>query len=142
MASAKDVAELRARTGAGMMDCKKALDETNGDLDKAVEHLRASGAARTSLGRTKGRHRQLHPPQRQIAVPVSWIGRLRRAHRVFFNSEMDRRARRRCGARRRGQIRCRWRRSSRNAGSSRSRWRRQPEHKPPIGKLSGKSSVL
>src|SRR6185295_17385876 len=46
MASAKDVAELRARTGAGMMDCKKALDETNGDLDKAVEHLRASGAAK------------------------------------------------------------------------------------------------
>lgn len=46
MASAKDVAELRARTGAGMMDCKKALDETNGDLDKAVENLRASGAAK------------------------------------------------------------------------------------------------
>jgi len=46
MASAKDVAELRARTGAGMMDCKKALDEANGDLDKAVEHLRATGAAK------------------------------------------------------------------------------------------------
>ena len=35
--TAKDVAELRERTGAGMMDCKKALEETEGDMDKAVE---------------------------------------------------------------------------------------------------------
>ena len=39
--SAKDVAELRARTGAGMMDCKKALEEAGGDMDKAGELLRA-----------------------------------------------------------------------------------------------------
>jgi elongation factor Ts len=38
--TAKDVAELRARTGAGMMDCKKALEETGGDVDAAVELLR------------------------------------------------------------------------------------------------------
>jgi elongation factor Ts len=44
--TAKDVAALRERTGAGMMDCKKALDETNGDLDKAVELLRSKGAAK------------------------------------------------------------------------------------------------
>jgi elongation factor Ts len=44
--TAKMVAELRARTGAGMMDCKKALDETKGDLDKAVEYLRSKGAAK------------------------------------------------------------------------------------------------
>jgi len=44
--TAKDVGELRARTGAGMMDCKKALDETNGDMDKAVELLRSKGAAK------------------------------------------------------------------------------------------------
>jgi elongation factor Ts len=44
--SAKLVAELRARTGAGMMDCKKALEETNGDLEKAVDVLRQKGAAR------------------------------------------------------------------------------------------------
>jgi len=44
--TAKDVAELRARTGAGMMDCKKALDETKGDMEKAVEHLRSKGAAK------------------------------------------------------------------------------------------------
>ena len=44
--SAKEVAELRARTGAGMMDCKKALEESNGDMDAAVEALRKSGAAK------------------------------------------------------------------------------------------------
>ena len=43
---AKLVAELRARTGAGMMDCKKALEETGGDLDKAAEALRKSGAVK------------------------------------------------------------------------------------------------
>ncbi len=42
----KDVAELRARTGAGMMDCKKALEETGGDIDKAVEYLRKKGIAK------------------------------------------------------------------------------------------------
>jgi elongation factor Ts len=44
--SAKDVAELRARTGAGMMECKKALEEAAGDLDKAQEILRARGIAK------------------------------------------------------------------------------------------------
>jgi len=44
--TAKDVAALRERTGAGMMDCKKALEETNGDVDKAVELLRSKGAAK------------------------------------------------------------------------------------------------
>jgi len=43
---AKLVAELRAKTGAGMMDCKKALEETGGDIEKAIEVLRAKGAAR------------------------------------------------------------------------------------------------
>ena len=37
---ATDVAELRNRTGAGMMDCKKALTHTNGDMEKAAEYLR------------------------------------------------------------------------------------------------------
>jgi elongation factor Ts len=39
------VKELREKTGAGMMDCKKALSETNGDLDKAVDYLRQKGLA-------------------------------------------------------------------------------------------------
>ena len=44
--SAKMVKELREMTGAGMMDCKKALTETDGDMDAAVEVLRKSGAAK------------------------------------------------------------------------------------------------
>jgi elongation factor Ts len=40
------VKELRERTGAGMMECKKALTETNGDIDAAAEALRKSGAAK------------------------------------------------------------------------------------------------
>ena len=43
---AKTVKQLRDKTGAGMMDCKNALTESNGDLDGAVDHLRKSGAAK------------------------------------------------------------------------------------------------
>jgi elongation factor Ts len=43
--SAGQVKELRERTGAGFMDCKRALEETGGDLDKAVALLRERGAA-------------------------------------------------------------------------------------------------
>ena len=39
------VKELREKTGAGMMDCKKALQETNGDMDKAADYLREKGIA-------------------------------------------------------------------------------------------------
>lgn len=45
MITAKTVKELRDKTGAGMMDCKKALTETNGDIEKAVEVLREKGLA-------------------------------------------------------------------------------------------------
>ncbi|MBE7053584.1 MAG: elongation factor Ts [Ruminococcaceae bacterium] len=45
MFTAKDVKELREMTGCGMMDCKKALTETNGDKEKAVEFLREKGLA-------------------------------------------------------------------------------------------------
>ncbi|MDD4896039.1 MAG: translation elongation factor Ts [Atribacterota bacterium] len=47
------VKELREKTGAGMMDCKKALTHTNGDLEKAVDYLRKKGiqAATSKLGR-------------------------------------------------------------------------------------------
>ncbi|MGV3708255.1 MAG: translation elongation factor Ts [Gemmatimonas sp.] len=44
--TAKAVAELRARTGAGMMDCKKALEETAGDMEAAIEYLRKKGMAK------------------------------------------------------------------------------------------------
>ena len=46
--SAKDVKELRERTGAGMMDCKAALQESSGDVDKAVEILRVKGQAQAA----------------------------------------------------------------------------------------------
>src|SRR3954466_5404392 len=46
--SAGDVKALRERTGAGMMDCKKALQESGGDLDKAVEILRVKGQAQAA----------------------------------------------------------------------------------------------
>ncbi|HEX3159345.1 MAG TPA: translation elongation factor Ts [Gemmatimonadaceae bacterium] len=43
--TAKDVQTLRQRTGAGMMECKKALDETKGNIEQAVEYLRKKGIA-------------------------------------------------------------------------------------------------
>ncbi|UCD63543.1 MAG: translation elongation factor Ts [Candidatus Zixiibacteriota bacterium] len=46
--TAKMVKELRERTGAGMMDCKKALTATEGNFDKAIEHLRQQGIARAA----------------------------------------------------------------------------------------------
>ena len=52
--SPKDVSELRARTGAGMMDCKRALEEAGGDMEKAGEILRKKGIAKAEkrAGRT------------------------------------------------------------------------------------------
>jgi elongation factor Ts len=46
MVSPKNVSELRARTGAGMMDCKRALEESGGDMEKASEILRKKGIAK------------------------------------------------------------------------------------------------
>lgn len=46
--SAKLVKELREKTGAGMMDCKKALTETDGDIDKAIDYLREKGIAKVA----------------------------------------------------------------------------------------------
>jgi elongation factor Ts len=46
--SAKDVKELRERTGAGMMECKGALTEAGGDMEKAIDILRAKGAAKAA----------------------------------------------------------------------------------------------
>lgn len=46
--SAKEVKALRERTGAGMMDCKAALEESGGDIDKAIEVLRVRGQAQAA----------------------------------------------------------------------------------------------
>ena len=48
MIDAKSVAELRAKTGAGMMDCKKALTETNGNMEAAIDYLREKGIAKAA----------------------------------------------------------------------------------------------
>ena len=52
--SPKDVSELRARTGAGMMDCKRALEEAGGDMDKASEILRKKGIAKAEKRAGRG----------------------------------------------------------------------------------------
>ena len=52
--SAKDVKTLRDATGAGMMDCKKALEEASGDFDKAVEILRVKGTAKAAKRGERG----------------------------------------------------------------------------------------
>jgi elongation factor Ts len=64
--SADQVRVLREQTGAGMMQCKKALEETGGDLEKAVDFLRKSGAAAAEkrVGRSTGQgviHSYIHP---------------------------------------------------------------------------------
>lgn len=48
------VKELRARTGAGVLDCKKALAECGGDIEKSVDYLREKGLAKAAkkIGRT------------------------------------------------------------------------------------------
>ena len=52
--TASMVKELRERTGAGMMECKKALTEANGDIETAIENMRKSGQAKAAkkAGRT------------------------------------------------------------------------------------------
>ena len=46
--TAQMVKELREKTGAGMMDCKKALTETDGDMEKAIDYLREKGMAKAA----------------------------------------------------------------------------------------------
>ena len=46
--SASDIAKLRAQTGCGMMDCKNALEEANGDIAQAVDILRKKGIAKAA----------------------------------------------------------------------------------------------
>ena len=48
MFSASDIKALREKTGAGMLDCKKALEETKGDMDAAVDYLREKGIAKAA----------------------------------------------------------------------------------------------
>ncbi len=69
------VKELRDKTGAGMMDCKKALAETNGDIDKAIDALRAKGIAKAEkkAGRSAKEgiiYSYIHPTGHKLGVLV------------------------------------------------------------------------
>ena len=79
--SAAMVKELRERTGAGMMECKNALVETNGDLEAAIEQMRKSGMAKADkkAGRTAA--------DGLVAIKVSADGK--KAAIVEVNCETD-----------------------------------------------------
>lgn len=79
--TAKQVKELREISGAGMMDCKKALGEVDGDMDKAVEWLRENGLAKAA--KKSGRI----AAEGMVAVDVSEDGKT--ASIVEVNSETD-----------------------------------------------------
>ena len=67
------VKELREMTGAGMMDCKKALAATDGDMDKAVDFLREKGLAGAAKKLEESRQREsftpLFPTMRKRRLP-------------------------------------------------------------------------
>lgn len=79
--TAKDVAELRARTGAGMMDCKKALEETAGDMDAAVDLLRKKGIAKAEKRADRA------ASEGQIVIELSPDGKT--AAMIELNCETD-----------------------------------------------------
>ncbi|MGB0513360.1 MAG: translation elongation factor Ts [Wenzhouxiangellaceae bacterium] len=70
--TASQVKELRERSGAGMMECKKALVETGGDIDAAIEHLRKSGLAKADkkAGRVAAEGAIVHASDANGAVLV------------------------------------------------------------------------
>jgi elongation factor Ts len=70
--TAAQVKELRERTGAGMMECKKALVETGGDMDAAIEHLRKTGLAKADKksGRVAAEGTVVHASHGNKAVLV------------------------------------------------------------------------
>ncbi len=76
----EDIARLREMTGAGMMDCKKALDEASSDFDKAIEVLRKKGAA-TAAKRAERDAKE--------GVIVSYIHNGRIGAMLELNSETD-----------------------------------------------------
>lgn len=53
--TSKDVMDLRQRTGVGMMDCKKALVATDGDMEAAIDYLRERGMAQAAKKESRDR---------------------------------------------------------------------------------------
>ena len=71
------VKELRERTSAGMMDCKKALVESDGDMDKAIEWLREKGLSQAAKKASRtARPTSLPRPITSSASPTKWPSRL------------------------------------------------------------------
>ena len=73
MFKASDVKELREKTGAGMLDCKKALEENNGDMEKSIDWLREKGIAKAAKKERRApKPRQERAPKAEVAqeVPV------------------------------------------------------------------------
>ena len=85
--SAKDVAALRKATGAGMMDCKNALEETDGDLEAAMDWLRAKGLAKARQARATAR-------PTEGAVDVARRRQRRRDRRAQLQHRLRRQGRR------------------------------------------------
>ncbi|MEY3837037.1 MAG: hypothetical protein RL304_19, partial [Verrucomicrobiota bacterium] len=79
--TAQTVNDLRQRTGAGLMDCKKALTEANGDMEKAVEILRIKGVA------TRNKKADRKASEGILAVQVAADGRS--ATLLELNCETD-----------------------------------------------------
>jgi elongation factor Ts len=79
--TAAQVKELRERTGAGMMECKKALVETSGDMESAIEHLRKSGLAQADKKSSRV------AAEGKIALAISPDGK--QAAMVEVNCETD-----------------------------------------------------
>ena len=83
--TAKDVQALRQATGAGMLDCKRALEETDGDIEKAKQWLREQGLA----GAAKRSDRE----DTQGAVALAVAGRRRRHRRAAVRDRLRRQGR-------------------------------------------------
>ena len=93
------VKELRSRTGVGMMECKKALSETSGDMDKAIEYLRKQGIAKadTKAGREAGEglvEAYIHPGGRvgvliEVNCETDFVARTDEFQRLVRNLAMQ-----------------------------------------------------
>ncbi|HKA24843.1 MAG TPA: translation elongation factor Ts [Candidatus Eisenbacteria bacterium] len=110
--TAELVKELRSRTGVGMMECKKALSESAGDMDKAVEYLRKQGIAKadSKSGREAGEglvEAYIHPGSRvgvliEVNCETDFVARTDEFQRLVRNLAMQVAATRPLAVRREG----------------------------------------
>ncbi|MBM3327122.1 MAG: translation elongation factor Ts [Calditrichaeota bacterium] len=97
--NSKDVVTLREKTGLGMMDCKRALEATDGDFDKAIEYLRKKGIAKgeARIGRTAGEgiiHSYIHPGARigvliEVGCETDFVARSEDFQRLVHDLSMQ-----------------------------------------------------